>query len=139
MRKVHKGLFISLAIIGVLITAGFLSWQFYFKPQREFEQWLQDLPQEFDVSTDAGHPDTDGNFTLMWTVSENAEEYWVYYYPSPIIWWNSSLILIGSTDLTYWEERNMGEGTHYYGVEAHNQYGARNSILNVIEVIVELD
>jgi len=135
MRKVHKGLIISLAIIGVLITAGFLSWQFYFKPQWEFEQWLQDIPQSFTVSTDAGHPDTDGNFTLMWTVSENADDYRIYYYPTP----NSSSVMIGTTNLTFWEFHNMGEGTHYFNVGASNQYATRIFNSNLIEVIVELE
>ena len=138
MRKNLKCLVISLAIIGVLLTAGFLSWHFYFKPQREFEQWVASLPQPFTVSTDADNPDTDGNFTLMWTVSENADDYRIYYRPTPITSWNHSIAIIGTTNLTSWEFHNLGEGTHYFQVAAQNQYGWRIWDSNLIKVIVDL-
>ena len=95
------------------------------------------LPGDFVLSSNAGDPDSDGNFDLTWTVSSGAINYSIYRYSSFITEINGSLTLLADeiTDLS------MGlsgytDGTYYFIAVAHNDYG--DTLSNCINVSVEV-
>jgi hypothetical protein len=93
--------------------------------------------EDFVLSSNAGDPDTDGNFTLTWTSSNRANNYTVYQYSSYITEINGSLtILIDETgDLTL-SLTEYTNGTYYFIVVAHNDYG--DALSNCINVTVAI-
>jgi peptide/nickel transport system substrate-binding protein len=95
-------------------------------------------PAPFTLSSDAGNPDPDGDFTLTWTPSNSADNYSLYIYSSLITEINGSLTLLLDevTDLSYGAS-GYSDGTYYFAVVAKNAYGT--TLSNNIEVIVELE
>ncbi len=93
-------------------------------------------PDVFVLLVDTGAIDSDGNFTLSWQVSLDAQNYTLYQYHSPITKYNSSLIKleVGSTNRTY-SVKNLGEDTYYFAVVAFNKYG--NTSSNCLKIIVQ--
>ncbi len=92
-------------------------------------------PSAFTLSSNAGNPDTDGDFNLTWTPSANADNYSLYVYSSLITEINGSLTLLLNevTDLSY-EEFNYADGTYYFAVVARNAFGS--TLSNNIVIIV---
>jgi hypothetical protein len=90
-------------------------------------------PGPFTLSSDAGTPDSDGTFTLDWSLSENATHYNVYYDDEFISEINGSQTLIANmiTDTDYYIF-NYPNGTYYFIIEAYNLAGTILS--NCIEV-----
>ncbi|MEJ2248461.1 MAG: ABC transporter substrate-binding protein [Candidatus Lokiarchaeota archaeon] len=96
------------------------------------------VPGAFTLSSDAGHPDDDGNFTLSWTDSQYANNYTVYRYDKFITEINGSLIKI--TDQTYNLNHSVTgyqSGIYYFIVEAINENG--ETLSNCIEVIIIIE
>ncbi len=93
------------------------------------------LPGEFNLSSNAGTPDDDGVFDLSWTSSDGALTYSVYRYSSYITEINGSLTLLGDgiTDLSL-ALSGYTDGTYYFIVVAHNDYG--DTMSNCIQVNV---
>jgi len=93
--------------------------------------------EDFVLSSNAGDPDADGNFTLNWTSSSRANNYSVYLYSSYITEINGSLtILIDETgDLTL-PLTGYTNGTYYFIVVAHNDYG--DTLSNCIYITVAI-
>ena len=93
-------------------------------------------PGDFILSSNAGTPDVDGIFDLTWTASSGASNYSVYRSSSFITVIDGSLTLLASeiTDLTL-PLSGYNDGTYYYIVVAHNNYGDFPS--NCIQVNVE--
>jgi len=93
-------------------------------------------PGAFVLSSDADVPDTDGSFTLNWTTSEEAMNYSVYRHSSYIMEINGSLTLLASgiTDLSMALSGYL-DGTYYFIVVAHNDYG--DTLSNCIKIEVE--
>jgi len=95
------------------------------------------IPGSFTLSSNAGNPDYDGVYTLSWTTSSSASNYSVYQYSSFITEINGSLTLLEDeiTDLNSGLS-GYSNGTYYYIVVAHNQFG--NTSSNCISVFVQL-
>ena len=93
-------------------------------------------PSPFTLSSDAGSPDTDGNFDLTWTSSNKADNYSLYVYSSLITEINGSLTLLLAevTDLSY-DVSGYLDGTYFFVVVANNTLGT--TLSNNIEVVVE--
>ena len=94
-------------------------------------------PGSFTLSSDAGIPDTDGSFNLIWTDSAGADNYSVYVHDSYITEFNDSLTLL--TDQTAnspYLISGLSNGTYYYIVEAYNLTGSRLS--NCISIDIKL-
>jgi hypothetical protein len=94
-------------------------------------------PGSFNLSTNADSPDTDGSFSLNWTISANADSYTIYTYSSNITEVNSSLTIIadGLTNKSY-VISDLNNGTYYYAVLAKNNDGQELS--NSVKVDVSL-
>ncbi|MFX1589190.1 MAG: CARDB domain-containing protein, partial [Promethearchaeota archaeon] len=94
------------------------------------------VPKCFILSTNAGSPDTDGTFNLIWEESVFAINYTVYQYTSYITEINNSLTVLadGITDLNFVLSGYL-DGTYYFIVVAHNDYGTTKS--NCIKVVVQ--
>ncbi|MFX1496914.1 MAG: ABC transporter substrate-binding protein [Promethearchaeota archaeon] len=95
------------------------------------------LPSTFLLSSDAGVPDNDGNFNINWTASMGATNYSVYEYSSYITEINGSLTSLADeiTDLGLYLS-GYPDGTYYFIVVAHNEYG--DTLSNCISVTVAL-
>lgn len=95
------------------------------------------LTENFFLSTDAGSPDIDGNFTLNWEPSINADNYSIYSYNSFIKQLNSNhqLEAEGLSSLSY-QISGVENGTHYFVVVAINE--TKNITSNCISVEVKL-
>jgi len=94
-------------------------------------------PGDIALSSDAGTPDIDGNFNLIWTVSLGADNYSLYRYGSPITEINGSLALIADQTATSpFLILGLIDGEYYFVVVAHNQYG--DTISNNIHITVQI-
>jgi len=95
------------------------------------------VPGPFSLSTDAGAPDDDGAFNLNWTASPRATNYSLYQYSGYITKINGSLTLLASqiTDLGQALSGYL-DGTYYFIVVAHNEYG--DTLSNCISVTVAI-
>ncbi len=94
-------------------------------------------PGNFILSSDAGTPDTDGNFTLTWTSDSGASNYSIYQYSSIITNINGSLTLIlGETEILSLPISGYSNGTYYFIAIAFNNYGNKTS--NCIDVEIKI-
>ncbi len=99
---------------------------------------LVDLnPTSFTLSTNAGSPDSDGLFDLIWTESGGANNYSVYNHSSYISEINSSVTLI-QDGLTFpsFNLAGLTNGTYYIVIEAVNEFGSVLS--NCVSIKVQL-
>ena len=93
---------------------------------------------DFILSSNAGNPDNDGNFDLTWTASPRAKNYSVYRHSAYITEINGSLkILTGEISDLFRRFRDHPNGTYYFIVVAHNEYG--DTLSNCISIIVLKD
>ncbi|NVM18145.1 MAG: extracellular solute-binding protein [Candidatus Lokiarchaeota archaeon] len=108
-----------------------------FDMERDIKAIINVPPGSFELSTNAGTPDDDGIFNLMWTNADGALNYSVYDYLNYITEINGSLTLLmeETTDLSL-PLSGYTDGTYYFIVVAYNDYG--NILSNCIEVIVQL-
>jgi len=102
--------------------------------------YMYDLPappDDFTLSSDAGKPDLDGGFELSWEESFRANNYSVYIHSSYITEINGSLTLLvdNITDLEL-TLTGYSDGTYYFIVVAHNDYG--DTLSNCLEITVEI-
>jgi hypothetical protein len=95
------------------------------------------FPGTFTLSSNAGTPDSDGDFSLLWGISARADSYSVYSHSSYITEINGSVTLltsgITSTNLPL---SGYSNGTYYFIVVANNTYG--ETLSNCEEVIVAI-
>jgi ABC-type transport system substrate-binding protein len=96
------------------------------------------IPEPFTLSSNAGSPDANGNFTLTWTPSNLADNYSLYVSSSLIteITGSLTLLLDEVTDLSY-DVFDYLDGTYFFAVIAKNTYGT--TLSNNIEVNVEIE
>jgi hypothetical protein len=92
-------------------------------------------PGAFTLSSNAGNPDTDGNFDLMWTSSSGADDYTVYRSSSFITTITGSLTLLAD-DISALSMALSGytDGTYYFIIVAHNSVG--ETLSNCISITV---
>lgn len=94
-------------------------------------------PSSFVLSTNAGIPDDDGIFNLMWTLSDGALNYSVYEHSNYITKINASLtLLMEETTNLILPLSGYTDGTYYFIVIAYNDYG--NITSNCIKVVVQM-
>ena len=93
-------------------------------------------PDDFTLSSNAGVPDTDGKFNLVWTEALRAYNYTVYLYSGFITSFNGTLTLL-SDDIERYNLAQTGyqDGTYYFIVVAHNNFG--DTLSNCIKVTVQ--
>ncbi|MFX1477392.1 MAG: SBBP repeat-containing protein [Promethearchaeota archaeon] len=94
------------------------------------------IPDNFEAISDADKPDPDGNFTISWNESLDAENYSLYQSKYEISEFNSSVIEIvkGNTNRTY-EFKDYKEDIYHFLVVAFNMYG--NTSSNSLKVKVQ--
>ncbi len=92
-------------------------------------------PESFQLHTNAGSPDTDGNFNLYWDVSTNALNYSLYWSQNPITDVDyANLIVSGNTNRTY-DIKGKTDGSYHYIVMAFNDDGNHTS--NCLPITVQ--
>ncbi|MFX1469182.1 MAG: SBBP repeat-containing protein [Promethearchaeota archaeon] len=94
-------------------------------------------PSSFDLSSNAGTPDDDGDFTLTWTSSTGANNYSIYQYSSYISVINDSLtLLVNQTNDLSIALSDYSNGIYYFRAVAYNKYG--NSTSNCIQITIQI-
>lgn len=94
-------------------------------------------PGVFSLSTDAGSPDGDGIFNLIWTSSFTADNYSVYSHTSLITKINGSLNqLSNQTGLSPFLIQGFANGSYYFVVVAHNANGETLSNVETVDVLI---
>jgi len=95
------------------------------------------LPLDFSLSSNAGNPDRDGDFTLNWTMYEFADNYSVFWYDTNITDINKSLNALANEilELEYSVQGVVNDTTRYFIVVGHN--ATYNATSNVIKVYVK--
>ncbi|MBY9016408.1 MAG: DUF285 domain-containing protein [Candidatus Lokiarchaeota archaeon] len=95
------------------------------------------FPGTFTLSSNAGTPDSDGDFSLYWGTSARADIYSVYRHSSYITEINGSLTLLDSEiTLNNFYLSGYSNGTYYFIVVANNTYG--ETLSNCEEVTVAI-
>ncbi len=93
------------------------------------------LPGSFTLTSDAGDPDSNGSFDLIWDDSEDADNYTVYQHDSYITDINESLTILAEGIISSpYGISNLGNGIYYYKVVAFNEFG--NASSNCIQINV---
>ncbi|MHA1293816.1 MAG: hypothetical protein ACTSQJ_14260, partial [Promethearchaeota archaeon] len=95
-------------------------------------------PGAFNLTSNAGNPDDDGLFTLIWSNSKRAINYSIYTSTQFITIINTTVIeMIKGIKITnYAILTQLPTGTYYYKVFAYNNDGSIAS--NCLKIIVEL-
>jgi len=119
-----------------IFNAGIYNYTFDFVDTNAQFEYLSP-PELFILSSDANNPDNDGSFTLLWTESIGTENYSVYRHSSFITEITEDLIILADdiTDLNFPLE-GYSDGTYYFIVVAHNEYG--DTLSNCIQVVVDI-
>lgn len=100
------------------------------------------LPGNFSLTSDADNPDLDGNFTLSWSHSEDANNYSIYQHSSFISEINISLTLIkegiiqNNYTLNNYTLNNYINGTYYFIIKATNLVGSTLSNCTLINISI---
>jgi len=98
----------------------------------------QELPPgAFSLWSNAGNPDTDGEFRLSWSSSEGADEYSIYKSELYITQINLGVFLVAENALSSYPISESENGDYYYVVVAYNEFG--NTLSNCYKVTVEID
>ncbi|MFW9874021.1 MAG: BspA family leucine-rich repeat surface protein [Candidatus Thorarchaeota archaeon] len=93
-------------------------------------------PGTFTLNSDAGNPDIDGKFTLLWSISARADSYSVYSHSSYITEINGSLTLLAESITSQSLYLRYPNGTYYFIVVANNTYA--ETLSNCEKVIVAI-
>jgi len=94
-------------------------------------------PGAFSLNTNAGNPDTDGNFDLVWTDSARADNYSFFHHNRYISKISDSLTILGNqTAQTPFPLEGFKSGKYYFTIAAHNNLGY--TLSNNINIIVRL-
>jgi hypothetical protein len=91
------------------------------------------LPYDLTFTTDAGNPDIDGDFALLWSDAKNTDNYTLYQSGSPITTINSSVTILGEgMTQTIKYVSDLENGFYYYKLMAINEVGHKNATLTVL-------
>jgi ABC-type transport system substrate-binding protein len=94
-------------------------------------------PGDFNLSSDAGTPDTDGNFSLIWTTSFGSDNYSLFMADQKITVINSSVSsLVDQTASSPFSIYSLASGEYNFIVVAHNQYG--DTLSNNVHITVNI-
>ncbi|MFX1257242.1 MAG: hypothetical protein ACFFAN_05260 [Promethearchaeota archaeon] len=101
-----------------------------------FLQKYSQNPDDFELMSNKANPIPDGNFTLSWSKSLDAENYSLYQSNKPITKIDIDVIEVvkGNTNRTI-SLKDFEEGTYYFLVIAFNTYG--NSSSNCLKIVVQ--
>jgi len=100
------------------------------------------LPGNFSLTSDADNPDLDGNFTLSWSHSEDANNYSIYQHSSFISEINASLTLVkegiiqNNYTLNNYTLNNYLNGTYYFIIKATNLVGSTLSNCTLVNISI---
>jgi len=100
------------------------------------------LPGNFSLTSDAANPDLDGNFTISWSSSEDANNYSIYQHSSYISEINMSIILVkegiihNNYTLYNYTLSNYLNGTYYFIILATNFVGS--TLSNCISINISI-
>ncbi len=98
---------------------------------------IEVAPADFTLSSNAGTPDDDGDFTLTWTSSSGANNYSIYQYSSFITQINGSLtVLTNGINSLSLPLSGYSNGTYYFIAVAFNDIGSKSS--NCISVAIAI-
>jgi C1A family cysteine protease len=119
-----------------LYSSGAYNYSFYFTGTNALID-IVEPPKNFSLSSNAGSPDDDGIFDLTWTSAYSAKNYSIYWGESYITVINGTQSLIANEiiDLEL-EISGYSDGTYYFVVVAHNNYG--DTLSNCIQVDISL-
>ena len=94
------------------------------------------IPDDFELSADVSFPHPEGNFTLSWAESLDANNYSLYQSNETITEINSNVKekVKGNTNRTYYIT-NLEQGIHYFLVVAFIEYG--NTSSNCLKAIIQ--
>jgi len=107
----------------------------YIRPATEPEP--PSPPGFLTLTSDAGNPDTDGDFTLTWTDSARADNYSVYTNNRMITEINGSITtLVYQTATSPFPITGATNGEHYFVIVAYNEHG--DTMSNNLHVTVQL-
>jgi hypothetical protein len=94
-------------------------------------------PRPFVLSSDAGDPDQDGNFNLIWTEATGAENYSLYQHSSYITEINQSVTQLADQDGTSpFSVSGLTSGDYYFLAISYNATG--NTRSNILYVLVQI-
>ncbi len=88
----------------------------------------------FNLTTDAGTPDIDGNFTLTWEDPGNADNYTIYTYNSSITQINNTVNILDVKYSRSFSIANLTNGIYYYLILAQNEKYSLSSNCLMVEV-----
>ena len=95
------------------------------------------LPGNFTLTSDADEIDTDGALNLIWTPSEGAESYSIYYSKDPITYISKRYTTLVNNEVhSPYPISNLDSGEYFFAVVAYNQSGQTFS--NSIHITVEI-
>jgi len=95
-------------------------------------------PEPFTLSSSAEDPDLDGDFNLIWTISQYADNYSVFTSNSYIMDIDGSVTLLAFQNATSpYSIIGLSTDVYYYVVVAYNEYGFTLSNCVSIVVIIE--
>jgi len=112
------------------------------KSSNEVVIYIRRSPTTFTLTTNAGDPDKDGMFDLIWTKSLYVQYYVIYNSSELISEINDSVSILynfsPSLDLpTYrYNLSGLNNGTYYYEIVSFNQYGNYSSECIKIRVVI---
>ncbi|MFX0024502.1 MAG: SBBP repeat-containing protein [Candidatus Hermodarchaeota archaeon] len=93
-------------------------------------------PSDFYLSSLENLPDIDGNITLVWTTSLDADNYSMFQSNNYIDDVNENVTrLIEGYDNNTYKIENLGESIHYFRIIAYNEYGFTSS--NCLKIKVQ--
>lgn len=94
-------------------------------------------PGPFTLSSDAGSPDQDGGFNLMWTVSAGADNYSLFRHSAYITEINSSITTLADQNaLSPFSVSGLTTGSYYFVAISYNETG--NTYSNNLHISVQI-
>ncbi|MFX1281838.1 MAG: ABC transporter substrate-binding protein [Promethearchaeota archaeon] len=109
----------------------------YWGIQNMVEDFSDELPGDFTLSSDADNPDKDGTFNLSWTTSDGADSYSLYVSDEPITYISKTQTqLIDNNSISPYSISDLKTGDYYFAVVSYNGTGQKFS--NSLHITVEL-
>lgn len=94
-------------------------------------------PSSFLLSTNAGNPDNNGIFDLIWTDSAGVDNYSVYGHISLITVINQSVETIANQNASSpFPLSGFSNGTYYFMIRAFNENGETDSNVEIVSVLI---
>ena len=110
-----------------IVAGGLDEWVYYF--------YCPYAPFSFTLTSNAGNPDSDGNFDLLWNDAVAADNFTLYHSDNFITEINENCTMIAENIVNpFYTISGLKDGDYYYIVEAINRYGTHLSTCIQISV-----